>query len=71
MEKRIKIEGMKCSGCANRVNTILKSIKGIKKVNVNLDKKYADIVYKKDIDNDTLISAITSLGFKVIEIEDK
>ena len=71
MEKRIKIEGMKCSGCANRVNTILKSIKGIKKVNVNLDEKYADIIYKKDIDNDTLISAITSLGFKVIEIEDK
>ena len=71
MEKRIKLEGMKCSGCANRVNTILKSIKGIKKVNVNLDEKYADIVYKKDIDNDTLISAITSLGFKVIEIEDK
>ena len=71
MEKRILIEGMKCSGCANRVNNALKSIKGIKKVNVNLEEKYADIVYKKDIDNEVLTSTITELGFKVTGIEDK
>ena len=71
MEKRILIEGMKCSGCANRVNNALKGIKGIKKVNVNLEDKYADIVYKKDIDNDVLTSTITELGFKVTGIEDK
>jgi len=71
MEKRILIEGMKCSGCANRVNNALKGIKGIKKVNVNLEEKYADIVYKKDIDNEVLTSTITGLGFKVTGIEDK
>ncbi len=71
MEKRIKIDGMKCSGCANRVNNALKGIKGIKKVNVNLEEKYADIVYKKDIDNETITNAIAELGFKVTEIEDK
>ena len=71
MEKRILIEGMKCSGCANRVNNALKGIKGIKKVNVNLEEKYADIVYKKDIDNEVLTSTITELGFKVTGIEDK
>lgn len=71
MEKRILIEGMKCSGCANRVNNALKGIKGIKKVNVNLEEKYADIVYKKDIDNEIITSTITELGFKVTGIEDK
>ena len=71
MEKRIKIDGMKCSGCANRVNNALKEIKGIKKVNVNLEEKYADIVYKKDIDNETITNTIAELGFKVTGIEDK
>lgn len=71
MEKRIKIDGMKCSGCANRVNNALKEIKGIKKVNVNLEEKYADIVYKKDIDNETITNVIAELGFKVTGIEDK
>ena len=71
MEKRIKIDGMKCSGCANRVNNALKGIKEIKKVNVNLEEKYADIVYKKDIDNETITNAIAELGFKVTGIEDK
>lgn len=32
MEKIVKIEGMKCEGCANRVKNSLKELKGIKKL---------------------------------------
>ncbi|MBP5446354.1 MAG: heavy-metal-associated domain-containing protein [Acholeplasmatales bacterium] len=69
MEKKILIEGMKCSGCANRVNNALKSIKGIKKIDVNLENKCANITYKKDITNEELTKAIEDLGFKVVGIE--
>lgn len=69
MEKKILIEGMKCSGCANRVNNALKQIKGIKKIDVNLENKCANITYKKDITNEELTKAIEDLGFKVVGIE--
>lgn len=71
MEKIITIEGMKCSGCANRVKNALSSIKGIKKIDVNHETKLAKVTYKKEINNDDIISAINELNFKVISIEDK
>ena len=71
MEKRIVIDGMKCSGCANRVKNTLEDIKEIKKCNVNLANKEAIITHKKEIDNDKIKNAIEALGFKVESIEDK
>jgi len=71
MEKIIKIDGMKCSGCANRVTNTLKAIKGIKKVSVSLDDKCATITYKKELDNELITNSINELGFKVVDIEDK
>lgn len=69
MERIIKIEGMKCEGCANRVKNILKSVKGIKKINVELENKQAIITIKKEIDEQLVTKLIESLGFKVIGIE--
>lgn len=71
MEKIITIEGMKCSGCANRVKNALSSIKGIKKIDVNHETKLAKVTYKKDISNDDITRVINELNFKVISIEDK
>ena len=71
MEKRIIIEGMKCSGCANRVKNALEAIKEIKKCNVNLANKEAVIVYKKSVDDTLIKDTITSLGFSVERIEEK
>ena len=71
MEKRIVIDGMKCSGCANRVKNALENIKEIKKCNVNLENKEAIIMHKKEINNDLITSTIESLGFKVELIEEK
>ena len=69
MEKKILISGMKCEGCANRVKTVLKTIKGIKKIDVSLEKKCAIITYKKEIDENLIITNIETLGFKVEGIE--
>ncbi len=71
MEKRIVIDGMKCSGCANRVKNALDNIKEIKKCNVNLANKEAIITHKKEIDNNIIKEAIEALGFKVESIEDR
>lgn len=71
MEKIVKIEGMKCEGCANRVKNSLKELKAIKKIDVILSDKEAIITYKKDLSNDDINKKITALGFSVVEIIDK
>lgn len=65
MEKRVLISGIKCEGCCNRVKNAFKEIKGVKKVDVSLEKKEAIITYKKELTNELVTSIITNLGFKV------
>lgn len=65
MEKIVLINGMKCSGCANRVKNALEDIKGIKKVDVNLEEKMATITYKKELDDSIIKASIERLGFSV------
>ena len=69
MEKKVLISGMKCVGCANRVKNAIKEIKSVKKIDVNLESKYAIITYKKELSNDEITSIINNLGFKVEGIE--
>ena len=71
MEKIVKIDGMKCEGCANRVKNSIKELKGVKKIDVNLSDKEAIITYKKELSNDDINRKITALGFSVMEIIDK
>lgn len=64
----IKIEGMMCSHCTSRVTQILESIKGVTKVEVNLEKKAA---YVECNDFASVLAeaekAINSAGYKVIK----
>ena len=71
MEKIVKIEGMKCEGCANRVKNSIKELKGVKKIDVSLNDKEAIITYKKELSNDDINRKITALGFSIVEIIDK
>lgn len=70
MEKRVKIEGMKCEGCANRVKNAISDLKGVKKIDINLSNKEAIITYKKELSNDDINRKISTLGFSVVEIID-
>ena len=69
MKKIIKIEGMHCSHCSGRVEKTLSLLEGVKKVKVDLKKKYAEIVCDVDISNEVISNSITELGFEVIEIK--
>lgn len=68
MEKKVKIDGMKCNGCANRVKNALELNKLIKNVEVNLEEKIATITMKKEVEDQVITDVIEKLGFKVVEI---
>lgn len=67
--KTIYIEGMSCGHCSKRVEEALKSVKGVKSVEVNLEAKNAVVALKNDIENELLKTAVEDIGFEVINIK--
>ena len=67
--KTIFIEGMSCGHCSKRVEEALKSVKGVKSVQVNLEAKNAVVTLKTDMDNESLKVAVEAVGFEVVDIK--
>lgn len=64
----LKINGMKCTGCSQRVERALKNTDGIKDAIVDLESKKANISYNEDeISVKQIREIITDVGFEVEE----
>lgn len=66
-ELRIKINGMVCGGCENRVKTALSEINGIESVDADHNTGMVTIKSEKDLDVAQIKEKITDLGFEIIE----
>ena len=66
MEKVIKIEGMMCMHCVAHVKEALESLKGVKSVEVSLEKNEAVIASEKEIKDKDIEKVISKAGYKVI-----
>ena len=69
MKKTIYIDGMMCMHCVARVESILKALPNVVKVNVNLKKKFAEIELSDSLSDEVITSAITDAGYKVTNIK--
>jgi copper chaperone CopZ len=70
MQKKLLIEGMSCGHCVNHLKTALaEDIKGIKVVDINLDKKHAIVEMEDSVNEIELNSVIEELGFELKGIE--
>ena len=61
----IKIEGMVCSGCENRVQNVVKQIEGVEKVVANYNDGTVTITLNQEINTETIKERIEDIGFKV------
>ncbi len=61
----LKVEGMHCENCRNRVKRVINSIDGAS-CKVNLKKGLVDIEFDRNIDTDVFVNAIENLDFKVV-----
>ena len=74
MEKNNKIEirisGMSCTGCENRVENILKNIENVKSVNANYNTGIVEIGINniKDLDIDMIKETLEDLGYDILEV---
>ena len=74
MEKNNKIEirisGMSCTGCENRVENILKNIKNVESVNANYNTGIVEIETNdiKNLDIDVIKETLKDLGYDILEV---
>ncbi|HBJ1652199.1 heavy metal translocating P-type ATPase [Clostridium botulinum] len=67
----LKVEGMTCSACANRVERVTKKIEGVQESNVNFATEKLTIVIDEDVTGYSDIkTAVEKAGYK-LEKEDK
>lgn len=59
----LKIEGMHCDACKNRLENALSAREGIVSVKVNLEQKIAEVEYE-DIKKEQIEEYIDDIGFK-------
>ena len=62
----LTINGMKCTGCSQRVEKALKNTDGIENAKVDLDSREANIDFNKEIITEKEIcESIEDVGFEV------
>lgn len=66
MEKlKIKVKGMMCAGCENRVKNALKELAGIESIEANHTDETVKVISNQEINIDIIKEKIEDLGFEV------
>ncbi len=63
----IKVEGMMCKHCENKVFNTVSMVDGVKEVSINLKKK--TVTVNSDADFEKIKNAITSVGYEVVGLK--
>ena len=66
-ETIIKVEGMVCNGCENRVQNALKTIEGVESVVANHTIGTVTVTSKNEVAENVMKGKIEDIGFKVKE----
>lgn len=74
MEKNNKIEirisGMSCTGCENRIENVLKNIENVESVNANYNTGIVEIGTNdiKNLNIDVIKETLEDLGYDILEV---
>ena len=69
-----KIEGMHCGyGCVNKVKTVLNSIEGVKKCDVNFEKSLMTVEFDEEkVNSDLIISSLSkNTTYRTSKVKEK
>jgi copper chaperone len=65
-ETVLKIEGMHCDGCAERIRTVLEREPGVRAAEVSLTNKQARVKFNlRNLDDGRLVELVETAGFEV------
>ena len=61
----IKIEGMMCTGCENRVQNAVKTIDGVEEVIANHNDGTVKVTLNKEVDEKVIEEKLEDIGYEV------
>ena len=63
----LKVEGMRCNGCAEMIRSRVATQPGVQTTDVSFDEGRARVLYDpQTTDEDLLIDAVQQLGYRVV-----
>jgi Cu2+-exporting ATPase len=66
-ETIIKVEGMVCNGCENRVKNALKNISGVEEVIADHTTGIVKVTSNEEVLENTITEKIEDLGFDIVK----
>jgi copper chaperone len=63
MEAIIKIDNLKCGGCASSIKAGLKSFSGVKEANVDKEKEEVHVKYTADVTLEAIKTKLKNMGY--------
>ncbi len=66
-ETIIKVKGMVCNGCENRVKNALKNIQGVENVDANHTTGTVTVTSKEEVSENIIKEKIEDIGFEVVK----
>lgn len=66
-ELKIKVKGMVCEGCENRVKNALSTIDGVDNVEANHKTGIVTVKLNKEIEKSIFEEKIDNLGFEIVK----
>ena len=68
MEKKMRIDGMKCMHCKANVEKALRAVPGVTSAEADLEEKTAVIRMETDVPDRVLMDAVAAKGFTPVEM---
>ena len=66
-ELKLKIDGMVCGGCENRVKSALALIDGVESEDANHNTGIVTVKSKEDLDISQIKEKIIDIGYEIVE----
>lgn len=66
-EIKLKINGMMCAGCENRVKSAVSLIEGVEKVDADHNTGIVTVTSKEDLDISKIKEKIIDIGYEIEE----
>lgn len=68
MKRTVKINGMGCQHCVNRITEALSAVEGVEVLEVSLENKSATVNAADSVSDEALMNAVNEEGFEAIEV---
>ena len=66
-EIKMKVNGMVCGGCENRVKSALSMLDGVESVEANHETGIVTVMSNKEIERSVIEEKINDLGFEMVK----